>query len=173
MCAIPLSFRFSLDFACFPSILVLSRKDELGKENTYEKINHHHLRTYYDALHSAEPERRSTARKRNVRAHRATSRARPEKDPQIRHRMYLSDQRSPLGRQLLSAPAKRQAKEVQRLRRNPRAVRNQTCRNNHPKESRDQGRESKTKRGRRLRRPQNLCQKWQRPSKPIENCIEI
>ena len=62
MCAIPLSFRFSLDFTCFPSILVLSRRDELGKENTYEKINHHHPRTYYDALHSAEPERSSTAR---------------------------------------------------------------------------------------------------------------
>ena len=62
MCAIPLSFRFSLDFAYFSSILVLSRERQLGKENTYEKINHHHLRTYYDALHSAEPERRSTAR---------------------------------------------------------------------------------------------------------------
>ena len=32
MCAVPLSFRFSLDFVYFPSILVLSRKDVLGKE---------------------------------------------------------------------------------------------------------------------------------------------
>ena len=61
MCAIPLSFRFSLDFVYFPSILVLSRKDELGKENTYETINHHHPRTYYGALYRAEQERRSTA----------------------------------------------------------------------------------------------------------------
>ena len=61
MCAVPLSFRFSLDFACFPSILVLSRRDELRKENTYEKINHHHSRTYYDALHSTESGHRTTA----------------------------------------------------------------------------------------------------------------
>ena len=40
MCAVPLSFRFSLDFVYFPSILVLSRERQLGKENTYEKINH-------------------------------------------------------------------------------------------------------------------------------------
>ena len=32
MCAIPLSFRFSLDFVFFKSILVLSREDKLGKE---------------------------------------------------------------------------------------------------------------------------------------------
>ena len=62
MCAIPLSFRFSLDFACFPSILVLSRERLLGKENTYEKINHHHPRTYHDHLHSTESGHRTTAR---------------------------------------------------------------------------------------------------------------
>ena len=38
------------------------------------------------------------ARKRNVRADRATSRARPEKDTQIRNRMRVSNKRSPLGR---------------------------------------------------------------------------
>ena len=36
----------------------------LGKGNTYEKINHHHPRTYYDALHSTESRYRSTARDR-------------------------------------------------------------------------------------------------------------
>ena len=92
MCAVPLSFRFSLDFACFPSILVLSRERQLGKEHTYEKNYHHHPRTHYGAIYRAEPERRATARKRNVRAHRASSRARPEKDTQVGHRMYLSDQ---------------------------------------------------------------------------------
>ena len=64
MCAVPLSFRFSLDFAYFPSILVLSRERQLGKENTYEKINHHHPRNYYGAIYRTEPERRSTARDR-------------------------------------------------------------------------------------------------------------
>ena len=63
------------------------------------------------------------------------SRACPEKDTQVGHRMYLSDQRSSLGRQLLSAPAKRQAEEVQRLRRNPRPMRSQARRNDHRKES--------------------------------------
>ena len=62
MCAIPLSFRFSLDFAYFPSILVLSRERQLGKENTYEKVNHHHPRTHYGAIYRAEPERRATTR---------------------------------------------------------------------------------------------------------------
>ena len=62
MRAVPLSFRFSLDFAYFPSILVLSRRDELGKENIYEKINHHHPRTCYDDLHSTESGHRTTAR---------------------------------------------------------------------------------------------------------------
>ena len=38
MCAIPLSFRFSLDFACFPSILVLSRERQLGKELYMKKL---------------------------------------------------------------------------------------------------------------------------------------
>ena len=134
MCAIPLSFRFSLDFVYFPSILVLSRERQLGKENIYEKINHHHPRNYYGAIYRTEPERRSTAldrrknatdsdrhtsgaskhraehehaHKRNVRAHGAPSRARAEKDPQIGHRMRVSDQRSPLGRQLLSKTSKR------------------------------------------------------------------
>ena len=37
MCAIPLSFRFSLDFACFPSILVLSRERRARKGITYMK----------------------------------------------------------------------------------------------------------------------------------------
>ena len=64
MCAIPLSFRFSLDFACFPSILVLSRERQLGKEHTYEKNYHHHPRTHYGAIYRAEPERRATARNR-------------------------------------------------------------------------------------------------------------
>ena len=32
MCAVPLSFGLSLDFVCFPSILVLSRERQLGKE---------------------------------------------------------------------------------------------------------------------------------------------
>ena len=45
-----LSFQFYLDFAYFSSILVLSRERQLGKENTYEKVNHHHPRTNYDAL---------------------------------------------------------------------------------------------------------------------------
>ena len=37
MCAIPLSFRFSLDFVYFPSILVLSRKRRARKGITYMK----------------------------------------------------------------------------------------------------------------------------------------
>ena len=37
MCAIPLSFRFSLDFACFPNILVLSRERRAQKGITYMK----------------------------------------------------------------------------------------------------------------------------------------
>ena len=37
MCAIPLSFRFSLDFAYFPSILVLSRERRARKGITYMK----------------------------------------------------------------------------------------------------------------------------------------
>ena len=37
MCAIPLSFRFSLDFVYFPSILVLSRERRARKEITYMK----------------------------------------------------------------------------------------------------------------------------------------
>ena len=37
MCAVPLSFRFSLDFACFPSILVLSRERRARKGITYMK----------------------------------------------------------------------------------------------------------------------------------------
>ena len=64
-------------------------------------------------------------------------------------------------------------KEIQHLRRNPRPVRIQARRDDLRKESGDCARESKTKRGCRLRRPQKLCQKWQRLSKPIEKCIEI
>jgi hypothetical protein len=64
MCAIPLSFRFSLDFVYFPSILVLSRERQLGKENTYEKINHHHPRTHYDTHYSTAKGCRSTTRER-------------------------------------------------------------------------------------------------------------
>ena len=37
MCAIPLSFRFSLDFVYFPSILVLSRERRARKGITYMK----------------------------------------------------------------------------------------------------------------------------------------
>ena len=37
MCAIPLLCRFSLDFACFPSILVLSRERRARKGITYMK----------------------------------------------------------------------------------------------------------------------------------------
>jgi hypothetical protein len=37
MCAIPLSFRFSLDFVYFPSILVLSREKRARKGITYMK----------------------------------------------------------------------------------------------------------------------------------------
>ena len=37
MCAVPLSFRFSLDFAYFPSILVLSRERRARKGITYMK----------------------------------------------------------------------------------------------------------------------------------------
>ena len=64
MCAVPLSFRFSLDFAYFSSILVLSRERQLGKENTYEKANHHHPRTYYDIILLNESGCGSTARDR-------------------------------------------------------------------------------------------------------------
>jgi len=76
--------------------------------------------------------------------------------------MHLSNKRSPLGRQLLSKTSKRQAKEVQRLRRNPRAVRSQACRDDRRKESGDRRGKSKTKRGRRLRRPQWLVRSKQR-----------
>ena len=64
MCAIPLSFRFSLDFVYFSSILVLSRERQFGKEHTYEKNYHHYPRTHYGAIYRAEPEHRSTARNR-------------------------------------------------------------------------------------------------------------
>ena len=92
--------------------------------------------------------------------HRTPSRARPEKDTQERNRMPVSDKRSPLGRQLLSTTAERQAKEIQRLRRNERTMRNQTRRDDRKIKSGDRGGKSKIKRGRRLRRPQNLvCSK--------------
>ena len=78
-------------------------------------------------------------------AHRAPSRAGAEKDTQIRHWMPVSDQRQPLGRQFLPTTAERQAKEIQRLRRNERAVRNQTCRDDRASQSRDCGRESDAK----------------------------
>ena len=64
--------------------------------------------------------------------------------------MPVSDQRQPMGRQLLPATSKRQAKEIQRLRRNERTVRNQTRRDDRTSQSRDRGRKSKTKRGRRI-----------------------
>ena len=60
-----------------------------------------------------------------------------EKDSQVRHRMPVSDKRQPLGRQLLPKTARRQAKEIQRLRRNERAVRSQARRNDRRKESGD------------------------------------
>ena len=80
-------------------------------------------------------------------------RTRAEEDTQKRHRMPVSDQRQPLGRQLLPPSAEWQTREIQCLRRNERAVRNQTRRDDRRKESRDRGRESQTKRGRRVRRP--------------------
>ena len=61
-------FLFSLDFVLFTSILVLSHERQLGKEYIYEKVNHHHPRTYYDALHSTAKGRRSTARDRRKNA---------------------------------------------------------------------------------------------------------
>ena len=36
----------------------------LRKESTYEKINHHFPRAYYDALHCTEADRRTTALER-------------------------------------------------------------------------------------------------------------
>ena len=65
--------------------------------------------------------------------------------------MPVSDQRQPLGRQFLPKTADRQTKEIQRLRRNERAVRNQTRRDDRTSQSGDCGRESKTKRGRLVR----------------------
>jgi len=56
--------RFSLDLFVFQFILVLSRKDELGKENTHEKVNYHHHRTNYDAIHRTKSGCGSTARDR-------------------------------------------------------------------------------------------------------------
>ena len=67
--------------------------------------------------------------------------------------MPVSDQRQPLGRQLLPEIAESQAQEIQCLRRNERAVRNQTRRDDRKSKSRDRRRESKTKRGRRLTAP--------------------
>ena len=92
-----------------------------------------------------------TACKRPVCAHRAPSRAGAEKDTQKRNGMPVSDQWQPLWRQLLPTTAERQAKEIQRLRRNERAMRNQTRRNDRASQSGDCGRESNTKRGRLVR----------------------
>lgn len=102
-------------------------------------------------------------------AHRAPSRTRAEKDTQERHGMPVSDKRQPLGRQLLPTTAERQAKEIQRLRRNERAVRNQTRRDDRASQSRDRGRKSKIKRGRRVRRPQWLVRSKQRKTLPFVN----
>ena len=79
-------------------------------------------------------------------AHRAPSRAGAEKDTQIRHWMPVSDQRQPLGRQLLPKTAEWQAKEIQRLRRNKRAMRNQTRRDDRESQSRDCRRKGETNR---------------------------
>ena len=68
MCDSSFLCRFSLDLFVFQFILVLSRRDELGKENTYEKVNDHHPRNHYDAIHRTESERRSTARDRRKNA---------------------------------------------------------------------------------------------------------
>ena len=46
----------------------LPRKACSERNYIYEKVNHHHPRTYYDALHGAEPERRATARNRRKNA---------------------------------------------------------------------------------------------------------
>ena len=78
--------------------------------------------------------------------------------------MSVSDKRQPLGRQLLPKTARRQAEEIQRLRRNERAVRNQTRRNDRTSESGDRGRKSKTKRGRRVTAPSKLVCSKQRKS---------
>lgn len=51
-----------------------------------------------------------------------------EKDTQKWNGMPVSDKRQPLGRRLLPTPAERQTKEIQRLRRNKGAMRNQTRR---------------------------------------------
>ena len=67
-----------------------------------------------------------TARKRPVCAHRATPGARDEKDTQKRYGMSVSDKRQPLGRQFLPVASRRQTQKIQRLRRNKRAMRNQT-----------------------------------------------
>lgn len=47
---------------------MLSREDELGKEYTYEKINHHYPRTYHDTIRHTETGRRTTARDRRKNA---------------------------------------------------------------------------------------------------------
>ena len=44
------------------------RKAGSERNHIYEKVNHNHPRTYYDALHGAEPERRTTARDRRKNA---------------------------------------------------------------------------------------------------------
>ena len=55
------------------------------------------------------------------------------------------------GKQLLSAPAKRQTQEIQRLCSHPRRMRNQTRRDDRASQSRDRGRKNKTKKGRLVR----------------------
>ena len=65
--------------------------------------------------------------------------------------MPVSDKRQPMGRQLLPAAPRRQAQEIQRLRRDKGAMRNQTRRDDYTSESRDRGRKSKSK-NKRIRR---------------------
>ena len=108
-----------------------------------------------------------TASKRPVFALRAASRSDSEKDPQIRHGMPVSDKRQPVGRQLLPKTARRQAEEIQRLCRNKGAMRNQTRRDDRASQSGDRRRESKIKRGRRIRRPQILVCSKQRNKQNI------
>ena len=80
-------------------------------------------------------------------------RAETAENPPPRNGMRYHDKRSPLGRQLLSKTAKRQTQEIQRLRRIPRPMRNQTRRDDLRKESGDCRGKGKTKRERRLTAP--------------------
>ena len=69
MCAIPHFHADSLWTCLFFSLfLCFAAKGGLRKENTYEKVNHHHPRNHYDTIHRTESERRSTARDRRKNA---------------------------------------------------------------------------------------------------------